>query len=172
MGLITSALGSLIGTLIPQRSYWAVKLENGKWLCELDTRIDSIHPTGRPYDWTLDLIDTSDIRRVKELWLFCPPTRAHPLGQTAHLEITEPGTAFQFKTANVDVMGAWQRQRVAQVIGRVNDKLTGDCECFIWDQSLKQLLPYRSSIYRFGSWQPGIAPIGALSLDVMGLKLS
>lgn len=172
MSIITSVLGSLVGTFLVDRPYWAVKLANGTWQCELDSRFDLRRGEKRPFDWTLDLIDTGDIAHIRELWLFCPPTKASPLGNTARLPIVEPHTAFQFKVASYDAVGAWRKALESQVIGRVDNKETGDCTVFIWDAPLKVMsTPWQSNVYHFGSWREGIAPIGALSHAVLGLRL-
>lgn len=167
MSLITSALGATIGRLFGDRAYWAAKLQDNRWLCELDTR------NGRPFDWTLDAVDTGDVLRIRELWLFCPPNAISPLGNTARLPITEPGTAFQFKVASLDgFLDGMERRIESQIIGRVDDKSTGACTCFIWDAQLKVMSqPWQSNIHRFGSWREGIAKIGALSPEVLGVRL-
>lgn len=173
MGLITSVLGSVVGVFLPDRPYWAVKLSTGKWACELDTRKDDRVPSGhRPFDWTLDLIDNGDIRKVRELWLFCPPNPGNPLGQTAHLTITEPGTVFQMKVGRVDAFGAWGRSMASQVIGQVTNKETGACECFLWDTELQALGTFQTSVNDFESWREGIPRQGQLSHAVLGFDLS
>lgn len=173
MSLITSVLGSVIGKIFLDRSYWAVKLSTGKWCCELDTRFEPRLGQSRPFDWTLDLVDTEDIHKVKELWLFCPPGPGNPMGSTARLPITEPGTAFQFKVASLHALGANNRGVESQIIGRVEDKETQRCTCFIWDAPLRAMsTPYETTLQHFGSWREGIAPIGALSHTVLGLELS
>lgn len=170
MGMVTSVLGSVVGLLLPDRPYWAVKLASGKWACELDTRKGSDGRV-RGFDWTLDLIDNGDIARVRELWLFCPPNRQHPLGQTARLPIVEPYTCFQMKVGMVHAFGASDRSMVSQLIGRVTNKVEGDCECFVWDAQLQAMGTWSSNVYRMGSWREGIAPPGDLSFEVLGLRL-
>jgi hypothetical protein len=170
MSFIPSVLGSVIGKIFPNRSYWAVKLSTGKWCCELDTRFDA--GIARPFDWTLDLVDTGDVEKIKELWLFCPPSPGNPLGSTARLPIVEPGTAFQFKVASLHALGASERWVESQIIGRVEEKETQACTCFIWDAPLRLMsTPYTTTLQQFGSWREGIAPIGALSHTVLGLRL-
>lgn len=174
---VASILGSIINPLLIDRSVWAVKLADGRFLSERDMVRDPRydhdlrHPGKRPFDWSLDLVGTGDILKIKELWLVCPPNKISPLGNTARLPIVEPGTAFQFKTANVDALGSWGRTVVSQVIGRVTNKETGECECFIWDNEIKAMGTYNTNIYKFGSWRDGVAPIGALALSVQGFKL-
>jgi hypothetical protein len=120
-------------------------------------------------DWALDLVSTGDIKRVKEITLHCPN------GKNAILEIPETGTAFQFKTKSLNMLGAGGNNLEFQVIGRVLDKVSGQCECFIWDYRPKpdqpHLVAYKSTIYHFGSWRDTIVPIGALGLDVQGFRL-
>lgn len=171
MSLITSVLGSVVGIFLPDKAYWAAKLSTGKWVCELDSRYEIRSGQKRPFDWTLDLIDTGDIKKIRELWLFCPPNPANPFGQTARLPITEPGTAFQFKVANVDAFGGWGKSLASQVIGRVVDKHEQTCECFVWDAGLNALGTYNTTITHFGSWRDGIAPQQHLSHEVLGLSL-
>jgi hypothetical protein len=168
---IPSLLGSLIGRILPDRPYWAVKLTTGKMLTELDLHFDPLVGSARPFDWTLDLVSTGDIFKVTELWLFCPPNRQNPRGQVARLPITEPGTAFQFKVGTVDTFGAQERAMASQVIGRVTNKETGVCECFVWDRQLRAMGTWATTITQMGSWREGAPSIGALSADVVGLKL-
>ena len=172
MGIVTSVLGSMVGLLLPDRPYWAVKLSTGKWACELDTRKDARIPGGvRTFDWTLDLVDTGDIARVRELWLFCPPNPMHPMGQTARLPIVDPYSCFQMKVGMVHAFGASDRYMASQIIGRVTNKVEGDCECFVWDAELNAMGTWNSNVYRMGSWREGIAPQGDLSFEVLGLRL-
>jgi hypothetical protein len=122
------------------------------------------------------MVTTGDIKKIAELWLLCPPNKENPLGQVARLPITEPGTAFQFKIGFLDMgvsgtSGA-RSDRVAHLIGRVDDKETGDCTCFIWDNDWQRLSqPWHSTVYAFGTWRPEIAALGRLSFDVLGLSL-
>jgi hypothetical protein len=172
MGFVKSVLGSVIGAFLPDKAYWAVKLSNDKWCSEIDQRFEPRNGLIRPFDWSLDLVDTGDIANVKELWLFCPPNIHNPLGSTARLPIVEPNTAFQFKIGNSYAFGADGRELQSQIIGRVVDKETGDCEFFAWDAPLKVMSsPMKNNIYNFTSWRPGIANLGELSLDVLGVKL-
>lgn len=120
----------------------------------------------RLVDWTLDLSATGDLKRVKEVRLICPGLFTHGV-----LKFKESQTAFQFKNSSAVHDGQRQyRVLEAQVIGRVTDKVTGDCDCFIWDRTIG-LFKYQSNIRSFGAWRPGIAPIGELSQNVLGLSL-
>jgi len=154
-------------TPLLQNSYWQVTLSTGRRLSEMDVVSSPLQGSERPADWTLDLVTTGDILKVKELCLIYPGWFTRP----AILKITEPGTAFQFKTASAMAFGANGRQLEAQVIGRITNKETGACECYIWDRHLG-LIGYQSNVRTFGSWDPGrIAPIGELSQNVIGLRL-
>lgn len=145
-------------------SYWETVLTSGKLIREIDMVKDSFGE--RPIDWTLDLVSTGDMRRVKEVRLICPGIFTHGV-----LKFRESQTAFQFKNSSVIHDGMRQyRILEAQVIGRVMDKATGACDCFIWDRLLG-LFKYTSNVMDFGSWHPRIAPIKELSQNVLGLRL-
>ncbi len=155
-----------------QESYWRVVFDTGRTLSERDQVADP-GIGRRPADWTLDLVTTGDILRVRELHLIYPGLFTRP----AVLRIGEPGTAFEFKTGGLIVEGdgTQSRQIFAQVIGRVDDKASGDCTCWIWDYKLG-LLQYHSNIGLgdrwFGTWDPGrIAPTKTFNLEVLGLRL-
>ena len=154
---ITDLLDDIAKWLAPRYSYWSVLLESGKERSE------------RQIDWGNDLVSTGDVRRIREVRLHCPD------GRTATLEITPDMPAFQFKTKALDMIGAYGMALEYHVIGRVNDKVTGRCECFIWDYrplpGALNLIAYKSSIYNFGGWRNTVTPLGALSLDVQGFKL-
>lgn len=170
MGIATSlyAVGDAID---PSLSYWSVLLTTGKTWSERQ-----LVPTWtkgqrglRKLDWGEDLVSTGDIHRIKEITLHCPD------GGTAVLEVPERSTAFQFKTRSLNMLGASGNDLEFQVIGRVVDKTTGRCECFIWDYrplpGEKNLIAYKSSIYNFGAWRNTITPIGALGIEVQGFRL-
>lgn len=173
MHIIPSVLGSLIGRFLPDRPYWAAKLSSGTWVCELDERYDVARGAKRPFDWTLDLVDTGDVLKITELWLFCPPGPQSPLGSTMRLPITEPGTAFQCKVGMVDAFASWQKTVQHQIIGRIIDKAMGTCEYVVYDGVLGIMsTPMINSVYNFVSWREGIPSLGRLNLDVLGLRLS
>lgn len=182
MTLVETALGAKLHPLLVDRPVWAVKLDSKRNGVRFLSEIDWVG--SRPFDWTLDLIDTGDILDVTELWLICPPNPHSSAGNTARLPITEPGTAFQFKNKTLQP----GMESISLVIGRVDNKETGECTCFIYDGFRQGLLtpdtlfvdeatgitchPCRTSIYRFGTWHEAVAPIGALSHAVIGLRLS
>jgi hypothetical protein len=182
MGIVTSVLGSIISPFLIDEAFWCVRLQDGRFLSERDMVRDGnllegdlpLHRASkRPFDWTLDLVSTGDIKRVRELWLLCPPSLGNPLGQTAKLPVVEPGTIFQFKVAYLDgSVAGTLRSRSSQLIGRVTDKVSGDCECFVWDVGLQKLGIWHSNVYKMGTWREEIAPINALAHDVLGLSLT
>jgi hypothetical protein len=194
VGLIEDLLGCPLQQIT--RSYWAVKLSTGERLCEARVTTDLLRATERHFDWTLDLVATSDVLKIKELWLLCPPSKTSPLGNTARLDISEPGTAFQFKIAMVDsaIASMVDRSVQAHVIGRVTNKETGACDCYIYDpveggmitpetqiydpvQGIRKdengqpVYAGRTNVYSFHSWRPGLAPPGQLHLDRLGVRL-
>lgn len=194
MGLIEELLGQTLYTL--DRSYWAVKLDNDEWICEKRTIFDIKYGL-RNFDWSNDLVATGDVMRIKELWLFCPPNKYSPVGNTARLIIEEPGTAFQFKVSHADSnIAMTTRTLQGHIIGKVTNKENGSCECFIWDpiqqgmitpetqildpktmgplkdEHGKIIYAGKTSVNDFHSWRPGsIAPLGQLHLPTLGVKL-
>lgn len=196
MSALEDSYGGLL-TPDPFFSFWAVRLSTGKLISERATVADprrslmtpdqlaQVHPnwseaqrehwlnTGeRPVDWTLDLVSTGDIARIRRIWLVCPPHPAYPRGAAPALEVPELGRVFQVKVANLDVLGAWGNYRVAQVIGKVLDPLTGDCEVLGWDQEERRIVgPYRSNLAKVELWRAGLAPLYHVSVPVLGLHL-
>src|SRR6266851_2902489 len=161
MSLATSfnAIGDAID---PRLAYWSVLLRSGKEWSERS--LIPIFTRGqrgvRKLDWALDLVSSGDIHKLKEVRLHCPD------GRTATLEITPDMPAFQFKTKALDMIGAYGTNLEYHVIGRVIDKVTGRCECFIWDYRPEpgqpNLIAYKSRITAFGGWRNTVTPIGAL----------
>lgn len=150
-------------------TYWRAILTTGKRLTKHQIVWDQMLGKQRELDWTLDLLSTGDILKIKELHLVYPG-----LFRSARLKITEPGTAFQFcrQVKGIDPCSGQTFDQVeAQVIGRVTDKENGLCEGYIWDR-VKGLLGYQDiSIYEFPSWREGLMPPGKLNLDVLGVRL-
>lgn len=170
MSFATSLL-ALSDAIDPRMAHWSVLLTTGKRWSErqLVPTLVAGQRGMRRLDWALDIVGTGDIKRVREVTLHCPD------GRMAVLEIVEPGTAFQFKTKSLNTLGADSIDLEFQVIGRIMDKQSGQCECFAWDYRPKSgepnLVVYKSSIYQFGAWRDTITPLGALSLDVQGFRL-
>lgn len=198
MTVFTKGGTALTIPLPGETSYWAAKLKDpDEWVCERDVGdaravkwvtqeehagsarrpIDQIIAP-RPMSWSLDIVGSGDWQRITELWLFCPMSPTSPAGNTARLPITTPGTAFELHVKTVDsnlVQSVHSLQ--AQIIGRVMDS-TGECECFIYDDTLEGMIAlWRSNVYHFGTWRPpipgkpAIAPLGPLNLKVLGIHL-
>lgn len=190
---LKSSLGAVLSLTTVDFPFWVVKLDNSKLISERDwvkneagvplpdwhkhlltpQEAERWQGVKRPIDWSLDIVGSGDIRRVKELWLLCPPSRVSPTGNTARLPVVVPCGVFQFKVANVDsTIVAAERTQVAQVIGRIDDALTGDCTCFIWDREMGGLVAnYQTNFFQFQPWRDGIAPIRHLNQDVLGVRL-
>lgn len=155
------------------RAWWAVRLDNDEWLCEARLHTDLCKGTERHFEWYEDLVANGDCMRIKELWLLCPPNALSPLGNTAYLPISEPGTAFDFKVASAssNFIETWKTQE-AHIIGRVTDKASGNCECFIWDERYSCLCqPYKTNIHHFGRWRENLPEFKALAFEKMGVRL-
>lgn len=180
-----------IRVLLAGESYWKVRMSSGKELSELDTKPVELartseiltgdgrivtarkanlapHVLVRRLEWKEDLIDSGDIRHVKEVML-CTPKG------TAHLSVTEPYTAFQFSRGTMALDAAYGqtvRLKNAQIAGVVTDKDTGECEYACWDVQAQELYTGITSVYEFHAWREGVIPIGALNLAVMDVRLT
>lgn len=143
-------------------SFWRVILTTGRAYSELDMVDDPIRGR-RPLDWYLDMVSCGDVARITELWLHTP-------GGDVALKITEPYSAYIFNSSFMSMIDG--RSKIAQIIGRVDDKEAGTGIAFIWDIAQQQI--YRddqASVRDFAPWRPGIARVGALALENMGVKL-
>ena len=168
---LASSLYALGDAIDPRLAYWSVLLTTGKRWSErtIVPTLQAGQKGFRKLDWGLDIVASGDIHRLKELTLHCPD------GRTAILEISADMPAFQFKTKSLNMLGDGASNLECHVIGRVVDKASGRCECFIWDYRPKMgepsLVAYKSSVYRFGAWRDTLTPIGALGLEVQGITL-
>src|SRR6266704_2936238 len=168
---LANSLYAIGDAIDPRIAYWSVLLSTNKTWSEHSLVASNIKGQRglRKLDWSNDIVSTGDIHKIKELRLHCPD------GRVATLEITEDMPAFQFKTKSLDMLGASGTGLEFQVIGRVIDKATGRCECFIWDYRPKpgeqHLIAYTSTIYKFGGWRDTVTPLGALGLEVQGFRL-
>jgi hypothetical protein len=164
---VVRSLNALADSIDPSLAFWSVLLRGGKTWSE--RRLVAGKNGLRRLDWALDLVSTGDIHKIKELILHCPDKR------TAVLEITPDMPAFQFKTKSLNVLGSGGSDLEYLVIGRVIDKATGRCECFAWDYrptpGQAQLVAYKSTVYNFGAWRETTTRLGALSLEVQGMRL-
>lgn len=144
-------------------SYWRVILSTGRVISELERSFDLVRGK-RPINWHLDLVAAGDVARIKELWI-CTPA-----GEAA-LRIDEPYTAYQFSMSSLMTDGS-DRSKLAQIIGRVDDKATGKGIAYIWDVATQQLYKDdQADVMNFGAWRPGITPPGALALPALGVRL-
>lgn len=175
MGLIEDLLGG--NTLLQiQRSYWAAKLNDGSWLSEAWVKTDVRVGGRRHYDWTNDLVATGDVERVTELWLLCPSSAPSPQGNTVRVPIHEPGTAFQFKRGafNTNIVQG-RKLMIAQAIGRLDDKATGEAVVFLWDQLRFALFaPWYVNLYDphgLGAWRDDTLPVPALEFRQLGIRV-
>ena len=172
MGWVRTAMGSILSPLIKPYAFWAVKFKNDKWVSELDVVSDEGHGGKRLLDWTLDLVTTGDVTRIKQLWLFCPPNKRNRFGQTAWHNITEDGTAFQLKISTLEGFGDMMLSRKSILIGKVYNKETGAALAHMWDEDQRQLyVEWATNVYHIGTWRDGILPHGPVSFPVMGLDL-
>jgi hypothetical protein len=185
---IKTSLATVVNALSPQRPTWKVTLTTGKEVSERDTVFDLSRGGLRPVDWSLDLCSGAnpDILKVKEIWLMFPGDFDHvtyiengnPLHQikqgkfsSAVLPVKERGCVFQMKIKSLDGFGANTSTFECQIVGVVDDKVSGECHCYIWDAKLG-LVAYKTSITEFGSWREGIAKISNISHAVVGLNLA
>lgn len=143
-------------------SYWSVILKTGRAYTELDIVDTDLIRGVRPLDWYLDIVATGDVARIAELWMHTPA------GDVA-LKVIEPYSAYIFNSSLLSLDG---RSKVAQIIGRVDDKDAGTGVAFIWDVAMQQV--YRDDlacVRDFAAWRPGICAIGALALENIGVRL-
>lgn len=185
---IKTSLATVVNSLSPQRPTWKCVLITGKEVSERDTVFDLGRGGLRPVDWSLDLCSglNPDILKVKEIWLMFPGDLDHvtyiekdnPIHQikqgkfsSAVLLVKERGCVFQMKIRSLDGFGANTSTFESQIVGVVDDKVSGECHCYIWDRTMG-LVAYKTSVYDFGSWREGIAPISNISHAVVGLNLS
>jgi hypothetical protein len=185
---IKSSLLTVANSMHTQRPHWKVTLTTGREISERGMTFDMTRGGLRPIDWSLDLCSGAnpDILKVKEIWLMFPNDltqvtcieKDNPVHQvqqgkfsSAVLPVKERGCVFQMKIKTLDGFGANTSTFECQIIGAVGNKETGECHCYIWDAKLG-LIAYKTSIYDFGSWREGIAPINNISHSVVGLSLA
>lgn len=168
---VATSLYAIGDAIDPRLAFWEVLLTTNKRWNErqLIPTFKAGQRGVRKLDWGDDIVSTGDIHKIKELTLHCPD------GHMAVLEINPDMPAFQFKTKSLHMLGAGDNPLEFHVIGRVLDKVSGRCECFVWDYRPKpgetNLVAYKSSIYHFGAWRDTITPLGALNLEVQGFRL-
>jgi hypothetical protein len=158
--------------LIKGLSYWQVTLTSGKTFHEGQFVFDFIHGS-RNISWTNDIVSSGDSRNISELVLCTPEGNVN-------LPILEPYTAFQLQRGTASLLTG-ERIVNCQIIGRVDDKDTGACTAIIWDAigediedgTKKHLyIDHFTTIKNFKKWRSNVADIGAISLDVVGVRLT
>jgi hypothetical protein len=164
------ALFQTITRLSQNRSYWRVHLTTDKTVTEGQFSFDFTRGS-RNIIWLEDIVGSGDNRNIRDITL-CTPE-----GDIT-LPITEPYTAFQFQMGTISLFGG-ERIPNAQIIGRLNNKETGECTCVIWDVqgeeqpdgSMKHLfVNHITTVRNFTSWRGGIPSIGRLNYEMVGLR--
>jgi hypothetical protein len=162
------------------RPYWAVKVaETGDpakdWISEAHPKVDLVNATVRSTDWTRDVVHPGHSATIKDLWLFCPPNRLSPGGNTAHIPIHEPNTAFEMKVGSLmSNLATSERHMHAMLVGRVNDRKSGEAVVFIWDEDYGVMWePWHTNVRPpgMGTWREGIAPLHGLNYNEIGLVM-
>lgn len=160
--------------LVSGRSYWGIALRRtpeakNEWRSELDTKVSVRDAWGGNLQWYDDIVATGDIRYVKELWLFCPRSKNTPVGATCELDIHPGQYAFQIKGAACNIAGGG-RYDTWQLIGRVDNPITGDSTCYVWDYLDGRCYKHQMNILRPVPWREHGPRIGQLNLNVVGLE--
>jgi hypothetical protein len=162
------------------RPYWAVKVADTgdpakDWISEAHPKVDLVNATVRNTDWTRDVVHPGHCATIKDLWLFCPSNRLSPSGNTAHIPIHEPNTAFEMKVGSLmSNVATSERHLHAMLVGRVNDRKSGEAVCFIWDEDYGVMWePWMTNVRPpgMGTWREGIAPLHGLNYNEIGLVL-
>jgi hypothetical protein len=130
------------------RSFWAVKMDSGKFLCQRQHVHNWQEGSWRYLDWYKDIVATQDHKHVTELWLLCPKNDVSPVGNSIRIPIVTVCTGFQFNISTVDIAGFSQLDQTlqAQVIGRLTNS-DGDCECVAFDPILGGVVTYETTLY-------------------------
>lgn len=154
------------------QSYWKVFLTSGKEVSEVGTKVEFVHDqeTGKPVarkrqiQWYDDIVASGDARRIKELCLVTPDGEVR-------LPIIEPYSAFQLHRGTM-LPFTGERLCNMQLIGRVDNKETGDCTACIWDAIEQKLYTdVLTTVFDFCAWREGVAKVGTINLDVVGVRL-
>lgn len=155
------------------QSYWRVKLTSGREVSEFDEKIAfTPDPVGgrlvarsRKIEWREDLIGSGDTAHIAEVHLVTPKG-------DACLFIGEAYTAFQTHRGTALPMAGGLRIMNAQIIGRVDNKETGECTAVIWDVQTQCLYTdFHTKITDFAAWRPGIAAPGSMNWRALGVEL-
>lgn len=147
-------------------TFWRVTLATGKQITEGQISFDFLRGT-RSIDWHLDIASTNDCKQIKAIALCTPEEEV-----TLHVSGTppEPYCVFQFKQGTKLLLRKGNIVN-AHIIGRVDDKRTGDCTAIIWDALEKKVYTHTTTIYHFSAWRQGVADIGPINYQAMGVRL-
>lgn len=152
--------------LLRGETFWRATLTSGKTLTEGQPSFDFLRGT-RSVDWYLDIVGNGDCRRIENLTL-CTPEGDFTL-VSLHVP-PEPCSFFQFKRGTKQLLTGGNVAN-AHIVGRVDDKSTGECTAIIWDNQERRVYTHSTNIHRFSAWREGIIPIGALNYVAMGVTL-
>lgn len=169
--------------LLAGESFWAIVMKSGKKWSELDEKAISM-PTlqgekrflVRRLEWKEDIINSGDIKNVKEIHLHTPQG-------IARTHIGEEYTGFQFSRGTSALLTG-ERLKNLQVIGAVVDKDSGECTFalwdyqdqnlyvdMIWDTEKKTVVRGHNSVRNFKAWREGVIPIGSLNIHAMDVRI-
>lgn len=169
--------------LMAGESYWTCRMSSGKVWSELDEKAIEI-PTEqgpqqylvRRLEWKEDIINSGDIKNVKEIHLHTPQG-------VARTHVGEAYTGFQFSRGTSALLTG-EKLKNLQVIGAVMDKDSGDCTFALWDYQVQKLfvdtlwnaeekIEYRgyNSVRNFKAWRDGVIPIGPLNIIAMDTRI-
>ncbi len=165
MSFLTT-LSRTVKAFVVGESYWKVTFQSGRELSELDTKtvLDGRVIRVRSVEWLEDLIGAGDIKNIKEVTLCTPKGEAHLL-------ITEPYTVFQLSRGTSSLFTG-ERLKNAQIIGRINNKSTGDATAYIWDVQDQNLYELTFNIHDgIPAWRESVIPIGMINLKTMDVRL-
>lgn len=169
--------------LLSGESYWSCKMSSGKVWSELDEKAIEVTDkySAKQYlirrlEWKEDIINSGDIKNVKEIHLHTPQG-------VARTHVGEPYTGFQFSRGTSALLTG-EKLKNLQVIGAVIDKDSGECTFALWDYQAQRLfvdtlwnaeekVEYRghNSVRNFKAWREGVIPIGLLNITAMDVRI-
>lgn len=140
------------------RSWWEVMYANGDTLAEWGTLVNTLlTPFGRGASSRWEEIPKRQMTRVR---LICPNGQAGELVDPTH----DGHHFFQLKVA-IRSVGKQRSSVRAHLVGLVRNP-DGDSFCYVWEPNPGQLRPFEDNVFHMR-----YENIGALSLDVQGLRL-
>lgn len=145
------------------QSFWKVRLASGRVLSELDTVTDIRKARMHKTEWLEDLAGSGDIANVREVAL-CTPRGV------ARIESERPYAFFQINRGYADLFAS-TKMKYVQIVGCLTGN-NGECIAAIWDVLEQQIYPdFHTNVLDFAAWHEGIAPIGRLNIEALGLVL-